>query len=251
MMDHLDEGALQALLDGELPDPERAMLHLEGCPACGASYSRAVRDSAALTAALRRLDAAPPAPRPLPVRKASGWGWHASTVRRAAAILLTVAAAASATVPGSPLREWLTAAPGASPAPTAVEERSAAPVPAVAVEAAAEAGVMVEPANGRLTIGLVRPSPDLRVRAILTDGDRGGVFAIGAAADARFSTAAGRIEVADAAGGELRIQIPRRAIAASIEVDGRRYLEKQGDELRLTISPDAPGATEILFQVQP
>jgi anti-sigma factor RsiW len=253
---HLGEGALQALLDGELSDFEGSQVrrHLAGCDACASSYEQMKEANAALTAALALLEtpgrARPPLVRPGKAARA----WGRSALPRAAAVLLVgFAAAASATIPGSPVREWLAARVEPPTLAVAVpDERSVqAEATALAVETAAEWGVSVEPAAGRVRVVLTDPSPELQVRALLASGSSAGVFATGDQAGTRFSTGAGTIEVIGAGAGEMRIEIPRSARSASIEVDGRTYLVKEGDQLRLAIDPSSRADAEIVFRVQP
>ncbi|HEV2146614.1 MAG TPA: zf-HC2 domain-containing protein, partial [Longimicrobiaceae bacterium] len=113
-MSHTAEGSIQALLDGELSRAERAEVerHLDGCAACRAEADRLRAASTEFTAALGLLD------RPAALERAyhavSRRRWRrwvgvdgGQVLRRAAALVLGVATVASATVPGSPLRDWL------------------------------------------------------------------------------------------------------------------------------------------------
>jgi hypothetical protein len=77
------------------------------------------------------------------------------------------------------------------------------------------------------------------------------VFASGPAADASFSAAAGTIEVIGVPSGELRIEIPRSVVSASIVIDGRTYLEKDGDTLRVSTELRDSTNAEVVFDVQP
>jgi hypothetical protein len=258
MMHHLDEGTLQSLLDGELPPAAVAetRTHLAACEDCNTAYEHVRAASLTLASAISLLDgraAGARKLRPAPGRSSGRRErWGGSALPRAAALLLTFAAAASATIPGSPVRGWLAgrAEPAATPA-TAEVGRSEAVAVATATEVPVEAGVSVEPLAGRFRVVLTDASPDLRIRARFTDSSRGGVFATGEAAGASFRTGAGVIEVVGAAGGELRVEVPRRVAAATLEVDGILYLVKEGEHLRLAVPAESSTAAEILFRVQP
>lgn len=264
-MTHVDEGVLQALADGELAGDERrfADRHLDACPVCRAELEGLRSASRDLAGALSLLDhrvprardyiLAQPRKRPEPPRawKRSGWG-----LARAAGLVLGFAAAASATIPGSPVRGWLDGllAPErqtvALSEPAAPEVAATTRAAAVAEEAPVEAGISVLPSQGEVRIVLRDASPELVVRAVLVDLPRAGVFARGEAASARFSTGEGRIEVDGAGPGELRIELPREAYNASVVVNGTPYLTKQGDQLRLAVPAQDSAATEVTFKVQ-
>ena len=121
----------------------------------------------------------------------------------------------------------------------------------MAAQAPVESGVSVEPLDGALRIVLSRAAPAVRIRARLVESARGGVFASGPAADASFSTAPGSIEVIGVSSGELRVEIPRSATSASIVIDGRTYLVKDGDELRMSTELRDSGGSEVVFDVHP
>jgi hypothetical protein len=255
-MEHLDEGALQALLDGELEEgtTQAAQDHLAACDSCNAAFA-AVRDAShELSTALAMLDRKAGLLRPPlvpPTARSSRWRWGGVAVPKAAALLIAFGAVASATVPGSPVRAWLGERLEAPSPPVAVHERTPAAAGTEATLAATpESGVSVEPVDGQLRILLTRPDPDLLVRARITESPRGGAYGIGDAAAARFSTAAGTVEVIDAPGGELRVEIPRLVRSAAVIVDGRLYLLKEGDRLRLTGAPAAEAAAEVVFPIR-
>ncbi len=248
MMRHLDDGSLQALIDNELPEFEEheARRHLAACGACRELLAEVSESSRVFSSAMAVIDvpasrSAPPAARePVAtrVRPLHGAGgaaagrsagrWAPGAVRRAAAILIVAAGGASATIPGSPVREWLAAqrSPIAAPA--------VAPANPEIMAAAVETGVSVTPAAGQLRIVLVDPGAGVHIRVLLTESARGGAFAEDGAGTAAFRAAAGRIEVAGAAGGRLRVEIPTSADDAAIVVDGVEQVVKEGGLLRVT-----------------
>lgn len=260
-MKHLDEGTLQAFMDGELGEEQREEVtaHVAGCEPCRTELAWLRAASGELHGALAHLD------RPAPVARdyAVAWPRKAGPARRmlhalprAAVFVLGFAAVASATIPGSPVRRWVeeVLAPAPQVATTAAPrpaERAAGPEleTSAAVAAPVEAGVSIRPEDGAVSIRLRDASPELRIRAVLTDGERAGVFATGAAAEARFSTGPGRIEVVGAGPGELRVELPRSG-AATVEVDGQPYLVKEGEQLRLSVPPVDSSATEVMFRVR-
>jgi hypothetical protein len=121
----------------------------------------------------------------------------------------------------------------------------------MAAPAPVESGVSVEPSEGALRIVLSQAAPDVEITARLVDSDRGSVLAFGAAAEARFSAAAGTIEVIGVSGGELKVDIPRSVASATIVIDGRTYLTKDGEALRATGALRDSVSTEVVFRVQP
>ncbi|MEX2571788.1 MAG: anti-sigma factor [Gemmatimonadota bacterium] len=257
-MQHLDDGVLLAMLDGELDDVERreAQQHLTQCESCRRVYTETQSAASTVGAALTLLDRPAPARQrlaPAPSATVRRRIRGAAPMRRAAVLLVSFAAAASATIPGSPVRQWIGERLQPIPAPTAIDSASEPPPSVAAASSGAadlESGVSVAPAEGRLRIVLTGASTALQVRALLTDGQRGGVYAAGEAANARFDTGVGTIEVIGASAGELRIEIPRAAATATVVIDGTTYLVKDGDQLRLAVSQQDSAAAEVSFRVQ-
>lgn len=260
-MNHTNEGQLQAYLDGELDGESRLAVdeHLSGCLPCRGEMRELREMSAELAGALLLLDGAalPEAgthtvgfPRQ---RAPRVWTRRASALPRAAALVFLVAGAASAMIPGSPLYDALRGEPepvevAAAPEP-AVTTTMAAPAESAqgARAAAPEAGVSIEPVDGAVTVVVRDADPQLRIRALLSESGRAGVYATGPASAARFDTGPGRIEVAGTGAGELRIEIPREARSATVVVNGEDYLVKQGDQLQLTAAAGGKAGAEVLF----
>lgn len=249
---HLGEGTLQALLDGALPAEERtaAEAHLAACGECAAAARelRALNERAASLLARGDL----PAPvaqaqmslRARRARQQSHWGDARRALLRAAVLVLGLAGVAAAAVPGSPVRAWLeeavlparkeTLPPGARRAPV--------PPPRQAAPPSAPTGISIRPDGGAVRVVLTRASPRVVVTARLVDGDRAGVLARGQAkAGARFRTAPGRMEVVDAGAGEIEVEIPRAARSATVVVNGRVRVVKDGDSLRCPGGCQHPG----------
>lgn len=256
MMDHLDEELMQALLDGELEGEaaSAARAHLDACDACRESYEELCAGSQLFASAGALLDR--PSPRqviafPPSSRTIRRHRRFALAIPRAAVLLFGFAVAASATIPGSPVRGWIETRLGSNDDPLSVERREGIETPFSAEPSATEMGVGIAPIDGRLRIVVTGAAPGLTIRALLTDARTGGAFSSGEATSTRFRGGGGLVEVFDAAGEELRVEIPRAAIVASLEVDGRTYVMKDGDQLRLITSGSDRLASEVAFQIEP
>ncbi|HET7234767.1 MAG TPA: zf-HC2 domain-containing protein [Longimicrobium sp.] len=253
---HLGEGTLQAMLDGELSPHQRAAAetHLGGCPACAAELRelRLVNERAA--GLLARVDVpAPVAQAQMSMRarrmRSSRFGGWQQALLRAAILVLALAGVAAAAVPGSPVREWIATnvLPHQQPAapPTLRPAPPPAPRPAPAAELASS-GVSIRLEKGVMRVVLSGASPQLEIVAKLVDGDRASVIARGPVAQkARFRTSPGKIEVLDAGSGALEVHLPRGAGRASVEVNGRTYVAKQGESLVLLPPATAGGGPSV------
>jgi hypothetical protein len=257
-MTHPGEGTLQALLDGELRFDKRAELelHLAECAVCTADMQD-LRDASALfSTALPLVDV------PAPAAEQARWRLEGrrrrtaapagSALRRAALLIVGSAAVLSATVPGSPVREWLAERLTTQPAAEQVSGPHDA-VPAIASDeaapAAAPAGVSVRPAEGRMRVVLLGATDGVRLRVRMHDGESVGVWTSGEGTPAHFRTAPDRIEVEGVRAGEVRVEIPRAGQHFILEVDGRVYLRKDGEQLRFSGPAADTVGPEILFEV--
>jgi anti-sigma factor RsiW len=170
-------------------------------------------------------------------------------LRRAAVLVLGAAGVASATVPGSPVREWLgsvwqrdravTVSAPPSPAPPSESMPPDLPI----------AGMSVLPVDGEVQIRVEAPDPEVRIRVRLSDGDQVDVQASGAAAGSLFRTGPGRIAVVEAGPGEVRINIPRSTRKATLLVDGTLYLLKEGEQVRILATAADTMGTEFILGV--
>jgi hypothetical protein len=271
--------ALRAFGDGEATAAEagRTAAHLEGCTECRARLAgvRALREEirqattlspppgtweriAARRAAGEEL-ILPVADVAVPRRSAAPAGRHRIPLRRAAVLLLGMAGIASATVPGSPLREWLRGrgraqaeAPGTPAPPVPVPDSGAASAagPAPLPAGAPEAGIGVEPAGGEVRVTISRPGPALRIRVRLGEGPVAQVRGRGAAADAGYASGRGSIAVSDPRSGELEVVLPRAARRATLTVDGTRFVLLQDGQMTVLVPADSSGA-ELVFPGRP
>jgi len=260
-MIHVTEGTIQALLDGELPPAERGPVerHLEECSTCRAEADLLRALSGTFSAVLPVLDGRAGLGQALHEVQRRRWRarWRGEALRalpRAAVLVLAVATVASATLPGSPVREWVeglwkggaVAAPAEGPASGAPSGSGSAPA-----EASAPAAVSILPEEGNIRVVLKSAARGVRIRVRLSAEPFSDVRATGAAALARFRTSPGRIEISGATGGEVEVVLPRSARSAVVEVDGRPYLRKDGDGLRLLAPASDSTASEVVFTVEP
>lgn len=261
-MKHLTDGTLQAYLDDELSAAERSEVevHLDVCGDCAAQLGELKGAAGLLASALAlmpesnvalleaRAGVAKRAREARPeVVRTSGIGWSLS---RAALLVLALAAAASATIPGSPVRRWIeellvAEAPPPAEAPPAIEAPPPVPPP---VRAPAEVTVAIQ--QGEIRVALSRLGDAVQIRVRFVEGDRASVQASGAAAGGRFTTGPGRIELIgpDSPGGEVLVLLPRVATRAEVSVNGRAYLEKDGTSVRLLQPAADTAGSELLFR---
>lgn len=260
-MSHLDEGLLQAHIDGELrreraDDVER---HLDGCTLCRERLNE-LRERAGLVrevlshvdhgAAVEDLDAAR-----WEVRRR--WAARRSEARRrmlgrAAAVLLVASGVVATAVPDSPVRAlvsegWtrIATALGGDPAdegPPSValeSEREEEPAPDQPARIAANAG----PEGLDVLLTGVREGTEIGVS--LVPGSRGGVTADGGA---RFLSAEGRVE-AEVEAGPVRVELPSDAPAARLLVEGRVLAEVRDGRLEAPgIEPEEWDDQELRFR---
>lgn len=255
-MTHANERTLLALVDGALAPSERLALqgHIAQCTACSAELDRIRALSATFGDAMDLLD--PPAPTQAAYaavlrRRARGWGVESRRIlARAAVLVVAVAGIASATIPGSPVREWLADQFGSEPisVPEPPQVPLAASPPAGEVPSA---GIAILPAQGAVQVVLAGVNPGLRVRVRLEESDLVDVRATGAASDAQFRTGPGRISITGGGAGEVLVVLPRGLGRATVLVDGKPYLIKTGGQIRV-LAPVADSAgAEIVFPVRP
>ncbi len=232
-MNHLDEGTLQAFLDDELQPRERADVaeHLMGCRECRRIKEELGRARSVFSEAVSLLDVeAPGEARP---RRPLGMGGGAFV--KAAGLTLLLAAAASAAVPGSPVREWIVSTVQPEPVEEAPVTEAVDPTlePALApagvsLSAAAPVEVVLDDLDGTT------------VRLVETDGESVAVSAFGGERDPTFRMAAGRIEARGAVGGEITVEVPRSTEACRLVVEGRLYAEREAGELTIHVPPQDP-----------
>ncbi|CAN5730375.1 hypothetical protein BH23GEM6_BH23GEM6_21710 [soil metagenome] len=247
MNPHLSEGDLQRMLDEERShgDATGAETHLAGCPACRADLGELESKFATISQRLTLLD--PPdvsldlAHAGLHRRLASSrpklWRGH---LQRAALFLLALSGIASATLPGSPVRQWVESRWSDT---TAAEPVATLPETS---DHEISAGASVRPVDGEIILAVDRASPSLRIRVRLADQAALSVRGIGEAADAKFRLGRGRITVEHSGGGALDVVVPRTARRVTVTVNGERVLLKEDGQLHVLAPADITGP-EIIF----
>jgi anti-sigma factor RsiW len=265
-MTHATDGLLQAYLDGEIDAPAAAGLreHLASCDACASELRELERVGARVRAALDLVATPPPMLRaraaiaarrrqPAPAPRWSLRRLGASGLAKAAMLLLALAGAGAAAIPGSPVRRALEGTfarvaqlfNGAAPAEQAAQPGVVDPV----VEPGYSSAAGVLPAEGRVRVLLYAPSGAVSVTVRTVDAPRAQVQTEMRTEGVRFRSGAGRLEVLGLGEGEVTILIPRTAQGATIEVDGRVYVYKQGDVLHLSGPGGRGQGDQVRFQL--
>ncbi|MCZ0935500.1 MAG: hypothetical protein OXJ54_09990 [Gemmatimonadetes bacterium] len=238
----VDDGALLALLDGELTTAERKSVEerVAACPDSAARLDKMRFASRRATAALDLLsvpesrrempaalrEAARRAPASIAGARARRWArLSRRSVAVAAGITLLVAAGAYA-VPGSPVRGWVDGGIDVVAAWIAGD-------PQVAGDAG-PSRVSVDPRDGAVRIMVVGGHEGMRLTIELSDEETATVEA----RDASFHVEPGVIEVAGAA-DEIRVTLPRNAAAGSVVIDESEVVRLEDGELRRTDSAAA------------
>lgn len=245
-MTHLEDGTLQAFLDDELPARTRAEVaeHLLACESCHARQEELLQANTLFAQSISVLDVEPPSTGPAagPLRR------HAPAATgsfvKAAGLVLALAAAASAAVPGSPVRAWVAQVLEPSqPTPEATGPRPGSndgrPLPPPA-----PAGVSINPASGPVVVAIAGLE-DAVIRLEGAPGSEASVSVLGGERDPVFRTGAGRLEVRDGAGGEVRVRLPLGIEGARLEVDGELYAETVAGTLELHVAADTVGGAIV------
>lgn len=256
-MDHAGEGRLLAYLDGELTTADEAVVrgHLLTCAACSEELGALKEASARLTASLRLLDAAAPEATSPAAVLARARSERVTAVRRtllrAAGIVLVLAGGGAAALPGSPVRDWVRAAWDRGVALIGGTAEPAAE-PATAGSAEAPVGIDAAPVGGRIEVALLDLAPGTEVRVRLVDSRVAWVEAseLADGRPVRFARGPGRVEVSGGGTGVLRVDVPRDVPVASIEVDGRLRVVKEGKTLRAAESEAGSGGEEVSFKIE-
>jgi len=238
-MTHADEATLVALRDGEPVDPG-VRLHVETCVPCRTALAdareraRAIDDlletnalragygptgAGAVGAGTEHAKAKVRAQLDAQRARESRAGAGLAHLRRAAAILLVAAGAASA-FPGSPVRVWLGVDdPAPSPHDAAIAAPTAAP------QTPSEAVVLVPAADG-IDIELTDVAPDSEVELTWIAGT---TAQVACGPGARYAVAEGQARAA-APNGPVRLGIPRSTPRISITINGRLVYSGTSEE---------------------
>jgi len=211
---HVDEGLLQALLDGEVDQAaaREARRHIDACSQCRSLLEELRGDDQWLEGVLRSIDH--PVPR-VPVETiATPARRSRRPLRWAAAIgLLLLAAGTAYALPGSPVRRWIHQLVGSRGG------KATEPVPDVA-------GVALPPGQ-HFSIVFADPHPAGSLTITLTDDST--ISARRRGGTATFAAEIDRLRIiTGSAPTDFEIAIPRPAPWVEVVVGGRRVFLKDG-----------------------
>jgi hypothetical protein len=145
---------------------------------------------------------------------------HAGWARAAGLVLFLATAGALAAMPRSPLRRWARAI--THPAPPAMTPAVTGPEPTGPTAAAETTGVRLNVAAGPVRVALQGVADGTEVEVRWVAGSEAAIYAV---VGSHFTSAAGRLE-ARPAPGPVRIELPRSAMPATVEVEGRTWLSR-------------------------
>ncbi|MGD8277202.1 MAG: zf-HC2 domain-containing protein, partial [Gemmatimonadota bacterium] len=247
-MTHAEYGTLLSFVDGELNETEVSALesHLAACAGCREEFEDVRLLSDEVSQALGLISAVPSiadararldarvADARQPARLAMPWHFATAGLLKAAAVVLLVAGAASAAIPGSPVRRWAEALfdrVSGGPAPEAVQPEVVTPTEPD--EPAQEPSVATVPMilradAGRLRVSVHTVDPAATVTVRVVDGE-GQIRP--ATEGKRYRSGEGHVDVYDISKSVL-IEIPRSLPGATVEVDGRLIWRKEGASVR-------------------
>ena len=244
-MPHPTDGDLLAHMDRELEPGEETRVrdHIESCDACRSRLDILRREAEAFSRSLLVLDdavATPADPGPIPIvatedgverHRLRSTSW---SLARAAGLILVLAGAAAALVPGSPVRSWLgeVFTEVVEPPATTVEEVPDG-VSHEGPETLGPSAISVEPDAGRLIVKLRGFARESNVHVRLADTDRASVRVEGAAGSPRFVTGPGLLEVIGTEEGDVWVELPRSVSDAVVQVDGEAAVRIRDGQLRI------------------
>ena len=256
-MSHAAEGSLQAFIDGELHGAAATALreHLAVCHACASELAtlRAFSERAHVALALgdvhphperaRALIASRPAARIRLRRRFAAAGSFG--LAKAAMLLIALAGAGAAVIPGSPLRDALQSAFARAFGPSDTAEPEPVPArPATATRPIQSFGVV--PAAGRVRIIVRAPEGAVLIRVRETDDELARIESE-QGTPISLRTASGRAELRNVANSTVTISIPRGVAQATIEIDDAVYVRKQNGTLQL-VQP-REGSSRVRIQI--
>jgi len=213
---HVDEGLLQALLDGEVDQAAaaEARRHIDACPQCRGLLEELRGDDRWLEGVLQSID------HPVPQVPVAAIATRARRSRRplrwaAAVALLLLAAGTAYALPGSPVRRWIDQLVGSRGA------KSTEPTPELA-------GVALPPGGGQhFSIVFADPHAAGSITITFTDDSTISVRRRGGAAT--FAAEIDRLRiVTGSAPTDFEIAIPRQARWVEVVVGDRRVFLKDG-----------------------
>lgn len=247
-MKHESEGRLMAFVDDALTPSERADVieHLQTCYECCRRVATLRDASERLTGVLETLDAASPLDdlslerAASTVRKQAAHARSVSaraTLLRAAVLILGFAALASAAIPGTAVHDWFTGALTGGQQPIATEGSAAD-----SRSDGTSGAISILPSHGRLTIRIVGAEQGSMLRVRLVEDARATIET----QTARYRTGPGTVDVLDATGSKIQLDLPRSVEKATIIIDGRVVVTKMGDSLNW-MTPEMSTESEVLL----
>jgi hypothetical protein len=258
-MIHVDEGTLQAWMDGELSGVARAETeaHVASCPACAATAHTLRVLSARAHEALMLLGDAPEATPVLAAGIRHGARSGRLRVRaipagllRAAAVVLIFGGVVAAAIPGSPLRRWIESSlRDETPAVPTVDTTSPPPVVEAPprIEPVQETGASIQPADGILLIRLQDVGPDTEVMVRVVDENVAWARWSASNIEVRQRSGAGRLEISNVGPGLMTILVPRSARSAIVEVDGSVWWTLENGRIRILGPQPERSGDEVVF----
>lgn len=176
---------------------------------------------------------------------------------KAAALALLLAGAASAAMPDWPVRRLIDAVrdrfgeESAPAAPAAASPDPVVPTTTAPVPQRLQPAYRPEPANGELRIGLRAVGDDALIHIRLVDDERATIRPTTQDGGVESYTGRGWIRLENLGNADIFVDLPRAADRVTVEVDGRTYFVKQGEE---TSSPGPVVASEpdeYVFRAHP
>jgi hypothetical protein len=238
LMGHVDEGTLQAWIDGELIGEDQTFVeaHVAVCATCAAEL-RTLRDLDLRVHEVLGSVTGVPTPDPAILvqihRRARSRGVARlipASLMRAAVLLIALAGVVAAAIPGTPLRRWLEDVLAPEPDQPAIAPAPPSEPPVAPPAPAPLSGGSVLPSEGAVTVRLRSPASGVGIRLELTNDTRAWVQWSSANESVRSGTGTGWIEVRNVERGSVLVRIPRSVVQATLEVDGAVWWQKQGDD---------------------
>jgi hypothetical protein len=165
--------------------------------------------------------------------------WTRASMLKAAALILAFAGVASAAVPNSPLRRWVSGAWDRVSALFSQPQLAQQPAPVPVVVPATPAPAPQEPVggmgirpdmNGNVRVVLDAPSPDVSVTVRLVDGNQ---VSVRTTSQKGYRIGSGLLELRNVGDADVTIELGRAVPHAIIEVGGRVWYTRDGDSLKL------------------
>jgi hypothetical protein len=257
-MGHLDNGLIQALLDGEVEGTEADTLraHLESCPECQAGAEALEGASRETDLALLLVDTEPRfadvRSRVLAKRRPNSRRLFGSSLSlpKAASIAILLTGAAVTALPGTPVRRWMaqrwqaltefTQTDSLQGDPQETVGDQSAPSPEAGVP---ETGASIPALAQGVEIWIHDLPGEAELRVLWIDGDEVWVYA---GVGTRFNGAAGRLE-AFSPPGAVRVEIPRSLRQVVVGLDGSILLRKSEGEVEIFGPVQQRTPSEIVF----